>query len=192
MAARYAIFAVATLGFLAIGCGVGLLAASAWLISSAALQPPILTLEVAIVAVRAFGIGKGAFRYAERLVSHDAAFRALVERHRGLLPVEATMMVALPELDGSSGSMVYGGRSDAAGQACTGCSRRCTFAAADGAHDMQACSERADMQPDFEKAITAMRTAMRAAVAKVDPSLSEETIAKISEAMEQNMRGRGK
>jgi predicted HicB family RNase H-like nuclease len=54
-------------------------------------------------------------------------------------------------------------------------------------------SERADMQPDFEKAIVAMRTAMRAAVAKVEPSLSEETIAKISEAMEQNMRnGRGK
>ncbi|MEY4034781.1 MAG: hypothetical protein RL492_1975, partial [Verrucomicrobiota bacterium] len=47
-------------------------------------------------------------------------------------------------------------------------------------------SERADMQPDFEKAIVAMRTAMRAAVAKVEPSLSEETIAKISEAMEQN------
>ncbi len=67
------------------------------------------------------------------------------ESERGLLPVEATMMVALPELDGSSGSMVYGGRSDAAGRACTGCSRGCTFAAAEGAHDMQACSERADM-----------------------------------------------
>lgn len=54
-------------------------------------------------------------------------------------------------------------------------------------------SERADMQPDFEKAATAMRTAMRAAVAKIDPSLSTETIAKISEAMEQGMRnGRGK
>jgi hypothetical protein len=54
-------------------------------------------------------------------------------------------------------------------------------------------SERADMQPDFEKIATAMRTAMRAAVAKVDPSLSAETIAKISEAMEQGMRnGRGK
>ncbi len=65
------------LGFLAIGCGVGLLASSAWLISSAALRPPILTLEVAIVAVRAFGIGRGAFRYAERMVSHDAAFRVL-------------------------------------------------------------------------------------------------------------------
>ncbi|MEI6247828.1 MAG: hypothetical protein WCP67_04750 [Verrucomicrobiota bacterium] len=54
-------------------------------------------------------------------------------------------------------------------------------------------SERADMQPDFEKSGNAMRAAMRAAVAKVDPSLSAETIAKISEAMEQSMRnGRGK
>ena len=65
------------LGALAIGCGVGLLAASGWLISRAALQPPILELNIAIVAVRAFGIGRGVFRYAERLVSHDAAFRAL-------------------------------------------------------------------------------------------------------------------
>jgi magnesium chelatase subunit H len=32
---------------------------------------------------------------------------------RGLSPVEATMMVAIPELDGSIGSMVFGGRSDA-------------------------------------------------------------------------------
>lgn len=54
-------------------------------------------------------------------------------------------------------------------------------------------SERADMQPDFEKVVTEMRAAMRVAVAKVDPSLSPETIAKISEAMEQSMRnGRSK
>ena len=53
-------------------------------------------------------------------------------------------------------------------------------------------SERADMQPEFEKAAAEMRTAMRAAVAKVAPSLSTETIAKISESMEQGMRnGRG-
>ncbi len=64
---------------------------------------------------------------------------------RGLLPVEATMMVALPELDGSSGSMVFGGRSDAAGKACTGCDRHCTFEQAENSQDMQACSERADM-----------------------------------------------
>jgi thiol reductant ABC exporter CydC subunit len=61
----------------ALACGVGLLATSAWLISRAAQQPPIMELEVAIVAVRAFGIGRGVLRYAERLVSHDAAFRAL-------------------------------------------------------------------------------------------------------------------
>lgn len=30
---------------------------------------------------------------------------------RGLMPVEATMMVAIPELDGATGSMVFGGRS---------------------------------------------------------------------------------
>ncbi len=32
---------------------------------------------------------------------------------RGLLPVEAAMMVAIPELDGATGSMVFGGRSEA-------------------------------------------------------------------------------
>ena len=65
----------ALLGAAALGCGVALTATSAWLISAAALQPPVLTLMVAIVAVRAFGLGKGVLRYAERLVSHDAALR---------------------------------------------------------------------------------------------------------------------
>lgn len=64
------------LGALSLGSGVALTATSAWLISAAALHPPVLTLMVAIVAVRAFGIGKGALRYAERLASHDAALRA--------------------------------------------------------------------------------------------------------------------
>ncbi len=63
------------LGAAALGSGVALTATSAWLISAAALQPPVLTLMVAIVGVRAFGLGKGVFRYAERLVSHDAALR---------------------------------------------------------------------------------------------------------------------
>jgi ATP-binding cassette subfamily C protein CydCD len=65
------------LGSFALGCGVALTATSAWLISTAALQPPVLSLMVAIVSVRAFGLGKGVLRYAERLVSHDAALRAL-------------------------------------------------------------------------------------------------------------------
>jgi thiol reductant ABC exporter CydC subunit len=52
---------------------VGLLAASAWLISMASTRPPILTLQVAIVAVRFFGLGRGVFRYASRLLEHNAA-----------------------------------------------------------------------------------------------------------------------
>lgn len=61
----------------AAGAAVGLLAVSAWLISRAALHPPVLHLMVAIVAVRAFGLGRGVLRYAERLTGHDAALRVL-------------------------------------------------------------------------------------------------------------------
>ena len=45
------------------------------------------------------------------------------EDPRGLLPVEATMMIALPELDGAVAPMVFGGRCGrtAADAPCTGC-----------------------------------------------------------------------
>ncbi|GLY78899.1 thiol reductant ABC exporter subunit CydC [Actinoallomurus iriomotensis] len=66
-------------GVLALGSGVALMATSAWLISRAAQHPPVLTLMVAIVAVRAFGIGRGVFRYAERLTGHDVTFRVLAD-----------------------------------------------------------------------------------------------------------------
>ncbi|HUW77996.1 MAG TPA: thiol reductant ABC exporter subunit CydC [Candidatus Nanopelagicaceae bacterium] len=65
------------LGGLSLGSAVGLMATSAWLISMASTQPPILTLEVAIVAVRFFGLSRGILRYGERLLSHDAVFRTL-------------------------------------------------------------------------------------------------------------------
>ncbi|GAB2584465.1 hypothetical protein Aab01nite_54130 [Paractinoplanes abujensis] len=61
----------------AAGAAVGLMAVSAWLISRAALHPPVLHLMVAIVAVRAFGLSRGVLRYAERLAGHDAALRVL-------------------------------------------------------------------------------------------------------------------
>ncbi|MEJ8848838.1 magnesium chelatase subunit H [Variovorax rhizosphaerae] len=63
---------------------------------------------------------------------------------RGLLPVEATMMVAIPELDGATGSMVFGGRGSASHIACTGCAHACTFENKTGVHDMHSCIERAD------------------------------------------------
>lgn len=74
-AVRLAVAAALSAG--ALGSGVALLATSAWLISAAALMPPILVLTVAIVGVRFFGISRGVLRYAERLVSHDAALRSL-------------------------------------------------------------------------------------------------------------------
>jgi thiol reductant ABC exporter CydC subunit len=63
---------------------VGLLAASSWLISMASTRPPILTLQVAIVAVRFFGLGRGVFRYTSRLVEHDAALRIQGELRQAL------------------------------------------------------------------------------------------------------------
>jgi thiol reductant ABC exporter CydC subunit len=72
---------------LAAGCGavlaaVALLALSGDLISRAALRPPILSLAVLIVTVRATGFVRALLRYAERLASHDLALRALA-RLRG-------------------------------------------------------------------------------------------------------------
>ncbi|MFE5402392.1 thiol reductant ABC exporter subunit CydD [Streptomyces sp. NPDC056580] len=67
------------LGGLALGSAVGLMATSGWLISRASQHPPVLYLMVAVTATRAFGIGRAVFRYAERLVSHDAVLRMLAD-----------------------------------------------------------------------------------------------------------------
>jgi thiol reductant ABC exporter CydC subunit len=65
------------IGALTIGSSLGLIGASSWLISAAALHPSIAELQVAIVGVRFFGISRGVFRYLERLISHDVSFRLL-------------------------------------------------------------------------------------------------------------------
>jgi len=64
-------------GFAATGSGIGLLMTSAYIIAKAALQPPMSDIQLGIVGVRFFGIARGALRYAERLISHDATFRIL-------------------------------------------------------------------------------------------------------------------
>lgn len=74
----------ATIGALASTCGVALTATSGWLIVQASTRPPVLSLLVAIVCVRAFGIGRPVLRYVERIRSHDAALGDLVERRAGL------------------------------------------------------------------------------------------------------------
>ena len=60
-------------------CGIGLVAAAAWMIARAAEQPPLAALGPAVVAVRASAIFKGVFRYGERLAGHDAALRVLAD-----------------------------------------------------------------------------------------------------------------
>jgi ATP-binding cassette subfamily C protein CydC len=65
------------LGFATTGSGIGLMAASAYIISAAALHPSVAVLQVAIVGVRFFGITRGLFRYLERYTSHQVTFRLL-------------------------------------------------------------------------------------------------------------------
>jgi thiol reductant ABC exporter CydC subunit len=66
-------------GAAATGCGVALLAVSGFLLARASLHPSIVAISVAVVAVRALSVGRGVFRYGERLASHDVAFRVLAD-----------------------------------------------------------------------------------------------------------------
>ena len=76
---------------------------------------------------------------------------------RGLLPVESTIMVAIPELDGATSPIVFGGRPGAPGVTCTGCHHACTFKASDSAQDMQSCPERALMLAARVSKLVALR-----------------------------------
>lgn len=69
---------------------IGLVSTGGWLISEAALRPPLLVLQVAIVSVRAFGISRGSFRWVERVISHDAALHETVDRRARLWTALAT------------------------------------------------------------------------------------------------------
>jgi ATP-binding cassette subfamily C protein CydC len=69
----------AAAGAAATGCGVALLAVSGFLLARASQHPAIIAISVAVVAVRALSIGRGVFRYLERLASHDVAFRVLAQ-----------------------------------------------------------------------------------------------------------------
>ncbi len=74
---RGRLLGAAAAGAAATGFGVALLAVSGFLLAKASQHPSILAISVAVVAVRALSIGRGVFRYLERLASHDVAFRVL-------------------------------------------------------------------------------------------------------------------
>jgi magnesium chelatase subunit H len=79
----------------------------------------------------------------------------------GLSPVESTIMVAIPELDGAIAPMVFGGRSDGSGQPCQGCVRRCHFPSTSQAPRMLACPERAEALANRVLKLVALRKAER-------------------------------
>jgi magnesium chelatase subunit H len=98
------------------------------------------------------------------VAAHPVEFQTLEqwgESGRGLMPVESTIMVAIPELDGSISPMIYGGRSDSAGKPCQGCERRCTFPQASAGRDMQTCVERAELLAARVERLVALRRSER-------------------------------
>jgi magnesium chelatase subunit H len=97
--------------------------------------------------------------------AHPVEFQTLDQwgaSDRGLLPVESTIMVAIPELDGSTSPIVFGGRPGAPGVSCTGCVQGCTFTASENAQDMRSCSERAQMLAARVARLVALRRSERA------------------------------
>ncbi len=100
------------------------------------------------------------------LAAHAIEFQTIEDwahRPQGLLPLEATMMVALPELDGSTVPHVFGGRAGNSGPCCTGCDRHCPRPASEKAKPMQACPERAEALAAKTVSLIRLRKAERAA-----------------------------
>lgn len=100
------------------------------------------------------------------LAAHAIEFQTIEDwahRPQGLLPLESTMMVALPELDGSTVPHVFGGRAGQSGAGCTGCDRKCARPASHKARPMQACPERAEALAAKTLKLIQLRRAERAA-----------------------------
>jgi magnesium chelatase subunit H len=119
-----------------------------------------------LVGGPAYNDAKGAQEILTKLdvpyiAAHPVEFQTLQQwgaDQRGLMPVESTIMVAIPELDGATGPAVFGGRSDGTEAPCTGCERNCTFPTS-RARDMHSCLERAEtLCSRIEKLIELRRT----------------------------------
>jgi magnesium chelatase subunit H len=98
------------------------------------------------------------------IAAHPVEFQTIEEwrdSDRGLLPVEATIMVAIPELDGSTGPTIFGGRAEG-GSSCAGCLRRCVFPKSESARDMHVCAERAEVLAARVEKLAVLRRTERA------------------------------
>jgi len=98
------------------------------------------------------------------IAAHPLEFQSMDKwggSNRGLLPVESTIMVAIPELDGSTVPMIYGGRPGSDGTVCAGCKRLCKFTANNKTEDMYACTERIEMLATRVAKLVALRRTKR-------------------------------
>ena len=73
------IFPAIAANIVAAAAGIILMAASAWLITSASFHPPLSALAIGITLVRAAGLFKAIFRYLDRYLSHEIMFGALTQ-----------------------------------------------------------------------------------------------------------------
>ncbi len=98
------------------------------------------------------------------IAAHALEFQNLpewAEGQTGLSPVETTIMVAIPELDGATQPTVFGGRVGA-GADCKGCARACHFPATEGGSAMRVCPERAETLAARVARLALLRRAERA------------------------------
>jgi magnesium chelatase subunit H len=99
------------------------------------------------------------------VAAHPIEFQSLEQwgaGRIGLLPLETTMMMAIPELDGAILPSVFGGRSDGSPEGCTGCSRNCKFDVSDAVRAMRTCPERAEALAAKVSSMVALRVSERA------------------------------
>ena len=100
------------------------------------------------------------------LAAHAIEFQTIEEwanRAQGLLPLESTLMVAMPELDGSTVPSVFGGRAGNTGPNCTGCEYRCAWPTSHKAKPMVGCPERAEALAARTVKLIQLRQSERAA-----------------------------
>jgi ATP-binding cassette subfamily C protein CydCD len=95
-------------GALSSGAGIALTAVSGWLIVRAAEMPPVLTLMVAIVGVRFFGLGRAVLRWLERMTAHDAALRLAAVTRVRVWAALAAQGIAADRTPGSALARVVG------------------------------------------------------------------------------------
>ena len=83
-----------------------LMASSAWLIASAALQPPLSSLSIGITLVRTAGIFRAVLRYADRFFSHKIIFKFL-DNLRGKIFLDAASKLPLKSGRNGEGDLLH-------------------------------------------------------------------------------------